>query len=380
MTRNHRGRRFRVGRLFGVPVRIHFSWLVLGAVLSACLAVIYSRSGIEVGVWGAFGLGLLTTTLFGVSVVSHELAHAATAKRHGREVSGISLEFAGGRTVLGDGPEAAGIEFRIALAGPVVTFVLLLVLLGLPASGWLPPAGALVAEHLALMNGLLLAFNLLPALPLDGGRLLRAALWKIWKAPGAASRAAIASGRALSLLLITLGVLGFFLGGTGEPQFLVGIWFLFVGIYLRRASGEVARQLWLGEALADLQAGHMLDYRVRAVQRNASIHEIEQHQEDFPEIPVVEEDRLLGSVTPENIRNHPENRRDAATAADLMQPGLLEQSLAPGAAALRAYALLSSGRRAVAIVEEGNLIGVVTMDALKRRLALRLSENDAEAS
>ncbi len=368
--------RLRVGRIFGIPIQVHVSWLILGGALAACLAVIYSRSGLGVGWAAAFGLGIVTTTCFAVSVVAHELAHAVVATRHGSEVPTISLEFAGGRTVVGDCPELAGVEFRIALAGPLVTFALLVALIWLMFADWLSPAGALIAEHLALMNGLLLAFNLIPALPLDGGRLLRASLWKIWNRPDAASRAAAASGQALSLLLIALGVLGLFAGSAGGAQVLVGVWFLFIGIHLRRVSREVVRRLWLGEALAGLEAGHVLDYRVRAVQRNAPIREIEEQLPEFPEIPVVDESRLLGSVRLEDVRRCPESRRGTVTAADLMSPEILCQTLAPGDAALRAFALLSSGSRAIAIVERGALIGVVTMEALIRRLTLRLAESE----
>ncbi len=374
MSASDSRREFQVGRVFGIPIRMHLSWLLFGGALAACLAVIHARSGAEVGWATAVGFGLVTAVCFAASVVAHELAHAVVAARNGREAPAIRLEFAGGRTEVGDGPESAGAEFRIALAGPLITLALLIALVGLMFADWLPPAGVRIAEHLALMNGLLLAFNLIPALPLDGGRLLRAMLWKIWDQPAAASRAAAASGRAFSLLLMALGALGLFAGG-GGARILVGVWFLLMGIHLRRVSREVTRHLWLGEALAGLEAGHVLDYRVRAVQQNAPVREIEEQQPEFPEIPVVDESRLLGSVRLEDVRSCPGSRRETATAADLMRPEILRRTLAPGDAALRAFALLSSGdARAVAIVDRDALVGVVTMEALNRRLALRLTE------
>ncbi len=366
--------RFRLGRAFGVPIDVHASWLLLGVVLAACLGAIYFRSGLGLGGAAAFGLGVVTASLFAVSVMAHELAHAVAAVRQGREVAGVSLEFAGGRTVLGEGPADAGEEFRIAVAGPLATGALLAALLWLRSIAGLPAAASLVAEHLALMNGLLLAFNLIPALPLDGGRLLRASLWKIWGRPAAASRAAAASGRAFALLLIGLGALGLLSGGAGGPQVVVGVWFVFLGVHLRRVSRQVIHQLWLGEALAGLEARHVLDYRIRAVQRGASLREVEDQEAEFPEIPVVDESRLVGSLRLEDVRRCPEDRRERTTAADVMKPEILRRTLRPGDAAVRACALLSAGLRAIAIVERGELVGVVTMGAVTRRLRLRLSE------
>lgn len=365
--------------LLSIPLRIHPSWLLLAGLLSASFAVIYTRGETPVGAAAAVGLGVLAALCLLASVIVHELAHAWAALRSGLAVSGINLKVFGGRTELAAEPERPGTEFRIAAAGPLATLAMGAVFL---AAGWpgatpLPPEAARVALHAALMNGLLLAVNLIPAIPFDGGRLLRAALWATWGKPAAATRAAAATGRSFGLLLVALGILAFLAGGSGAggpAQFVLGAWFVLAGLHLRRAAHEVTRHVWLAETLRGVTVGHLLDYRVHSVQRGASAETVAAMESEAPvaEIPVLDEARLVGAVRVEDLADRSSRPDwDELTAGQLMRPDILERTLSPGDAAIQVVAPLLEGRPAIAVLDEGRLVGVVTHDALTKRLALR---------
>ena len=353
------------------PIRVHSSWLLLATLLAGLFAVLHTRGNSGIGILPAVGIGVFTSLLLLLSVLGHELAHAAAAHRCGLKVSGITLKVLGGVTELGGDPANPAVELRIALAGPFVT---LLLTLGFFAAGqvFAPAPVVTVANNLALINGLLLVFNLIPSAPLDGGRILRAALWALWRRPAAATRAVAAAGRSFGLLMIGFGVLAV-LGGAdaGAAQLVSGVWFVLIGLHLRRTSREVTRQLWFTETLHGVTAAHLLDYRIPAVQRGVSGQDLASMESPHSEIPVLEEEQLIGSVRLEDLRRRPAAEWDRITAGNLMRTEIVEQTLHPEDAAIRAVPLLSDGRRSVAVLDAGQLVGIITLETLRKRLSLR---------
>jgi len=357
------------------PIRIHYSWVLTVSVVSALFAVLYFRGLPGVSAAGAAALGVVTSVLLLASVLVHELAHAAAAVRSGLKVSGITLRVFGGATELEGHPRGAAIELRIALAGPFMTLVLFVLFL---AAGQLltaaPDPVLAVTNNLALINGLLLAFNLIPAVPLDGGRILRAVLWAIWDRPLAATRAVAATGGAFGLLMVAFGILALF-GGSGAAggavRLVLGAWFVLIGLNLRRTSREVTRQVWLAQALEGVTAAHLLDYRILSVPRNASAMELLALETPHSEIPVLDEADLVGAVRLEDLRRRSSDELERLTAGDLMRTDILAATLAPEDAAIRAVNLLTGGRRSLAVLDAGRFVGVVTMETLRSRLSLR---------
>ncbi|MXW38252.1 MAG: CBS domain-containing protein [Acidobacteria bacterium] len=357
------------------PIRIHYSWVLTVSVVSALFAVLYFRGLPGVSAAGAAALGVVTSVLLLASVLVHELAHAAAAARSGLKVSGITLRVFGGATELEGHPRGAATELRIALAGPFMTLVLFVLFL---AAGQLltaaPEPIRAVTNNLALINGLLLAFNLIPAVPLDGGRILRAVLWAVWDRPLAATRAVAATGGAFGLLMVAFGILALF-GGSGAAggavRLVLGAWFVLIGLNLRRTSREVTRQVWLAQALEGVTAAHLLDYRILSVPRQASAMELLALETPHSEIPVLDEADLVGAVRLEDLRRRSSDELERLTAGDLMRTDILAATLAPGDAAIRAVNLLTGGRRSLAVLDAGRFVGVVTMDTLRSRLSLR---------
>ena len=357
------------------PIRIHYSWVLTVSVVSALFAVLYFRGLPGVSAAGAAALGVVTSVLLLASVLFHELAHAAAAGRSGLKVSGITLRVFGGATELEGHPRGAATELRIALAGPFATLVLFVLFFG---AGQLltaaPDPVVAVTNNLALINGLLLAFNLIPAVPLDGGRILRAVLWAVWDRPLAATRAVAATGGSFGLLMVAFGILALF-GGSGAAagavRLVLGAWFVLIGLNLRRTSREVTRQVWLAQALEGVTAAHLLDYRILSVPRNASATELLALETPHSEIPVLDEADLVGAVRLEDLRRRSSDELERLTAGDLMRTDILATTLAPEDAAIRAVNLLTGGRRSLAVLDAGRFVGVVTMETLRSRLSLR---------
>lgn len=357
------------------PIRIHYSWVLTISVVSALFAVLYFRGLPGVSAAGAAALGVVTSVLLLASVLIHELAHAAAAARSGLKVSGITLRVFGGATELEGHPRGAAAELRIALAGPFATLVLFSLFLGVGQISTAAPAPVLaVANNLALINGLLLAFNLIPAVPLDGGRILRATLWAVWDRPLAATRAVAATGAAFGLLMVAFGILALF-GGSGAAggavRLVLGFWFVLIGLNLRRTSREVTRQVWLAQALEGVTAAHLLDYRILSVPRDASATELLALETPHSEIPVLDEADLVGAVRLEDLRRRSSDELERLTAGDLMRTEILATTLAPEDAAIRAVNLLVGGQRSLAVLDAGRFVGVVTMETLRSRLSLR---------
>ncbi len=357
------------------PIRIHYSWVLTVSVVSALFAVLYFRGLPGVSAAGAAALGVVTSVLLLASVLMHELAHAAAAARSGLKVSGITLRVFGGATELEGHPRGAATELRIALAGPLMTLVLFVLFLTAGQLLTAAPAPVVaVTNNLALINGLLLAFNLIPAVPLDGGRILRAVLWAVWDRPLAATRAVAATGGAFGLLMVAFGILALF-GGSGAAagavRLVLGAWFVLIGLNLRRTSREVTRQVWLAQALEGVTAAHLLDYRILSVPRNASATELLALETPHSEIPVLDEADLVGAVRLEDLRRRSSDELERLTAGDLMRTDILAATLAPEDAAIRAVNLLTGGRRSLAVLDAGRFVGVVTMETLRSRLSLR---------
>jgi Zn-dependent protease len=227
----------RLGRIAGVEVRVNWSSGVTASLIALGLAegvFPAAAGGLSTGTY--YAMGVATAVLFFASLLLHELGHALQARREGIPTRAITLWMLGG-VAQSDAPFGhPGTEARVALAGPAVSAVLGVALVAIGNLSGISPAPAAVLEWLGWTNLLLLAFNLLPALPLDGGRVLRAALWRRSGSQVRATRAAVRVSRRLSAGLIVLGVLGFFLGAGFS-----GLWLAFIGWFLLSAAAAELR-------------------------------------------------------------------------------------------------------------------------------------------
>jgi Zn-dependent protease len=232
------GRSYRIGRIAGIPVGISPLWLVIVVLFTVALGAGYFPEevhGISPAV--SYALGLASVLLLFVSILAHEFGHALVARRRGIEVQEIDLWLLGGVSRMRGEAHAPGDELRFALAGPAVTAVLAACFgaLALLLGSSMPPVVRALIDYQALVNCLLLGFNLMPAFPLDGGRVLRSLLWRRSGDIGRSTATAASVGRGFGYLLIGLGGLEFL---SGVPE---GLWLALIGFFIvSAASAEQA--------------------------------------------------------------------------------------------------------------------------------------------
>jgi Zn-dependent protease len=221
-----------VGRAWGIPIYIHVSWFVIFILLAWSMAVgILPQAHYELSITALWLLGTVTSLLFAISVLLHELGHGYVALRNSIPVKNVTLFVFGGLAQISQEPPTAGVEFAIAIAGPLVSLALGL---GFGAVWLLAPNLTYLAapsEWLARINLSLLAFNMIPAFPLDGGRVLRAILWHFSKSQTSATRTTAITGE-----VIAFGLFGAGLHAIASGNLYNGLWLAFMGWFLQSAS------------------------------------------------------------------------------------------------------------------------------------------------
>jgi Zn-dependent protease/CBS domain-containing protein len=368
MTR-HRST-FRVGRLAGVPIGVQPLWLLVVALMTYMLGHDYFRTedpGLDQGV--AYLLGLVSVlTLFG-GVLLHELGHAVVARRRGVEVEEIDLWLLGGVARLRGEPEHAEDELRFALAGPAVTAVLLAVAGGLRAAlgGVLPEWGRALLDYQVYVNAMILAFNLLPAFPLDGGRVARALAWRRSGDREAATNRAAALGRAFGFGFVLLGVLAF---AGGAPA---GLWLALIGTFLVVAGAAEAQHVHVDEALTGILAGDLMSAPPVALRADGTLEDaiadgFGVHL--FGGFPVVDDaGHVVGVITLEDVRMVPAGQRTwtATGAVATRDAELLTAAETPVTELLMRPAFGRVGR-AVVVDEAGRPLGLISATDIQRCL------------
>ncbi|MDE3070246.1 MAG: site-2 protease family protein [Acidobacteriota bacterium] len=251
------GSSFRVGRIAGIPIGVSPWWLVIVAFFTWTLGANYFPEAVHgIAPAAAYGLGLASVLLLFAGLLLHELGHAIVARHHGVEVEEIDLWLLGGVSKLHGDAHEPGSELRYALAGPAVSALITaffgVLMAALPAST--PRSVEALVEYQVLINGLILGFNLMPAFPLDGGRVLRALLWRRTGSMQRATVTAARVGRTFGYVLAGLGVLLLF-----GPASYSGLWLVFIGLFIATAAGQQAmgaelRAAFSGRTAADLMS------------------------------------------------------------------------------------------------------------------------------
>ncbi len=224
----------RLGRVLGVRVSLHASWFVILALVALGSSRAYGEANAGLPVATVITMGIVTALLFFGCLLAHELGHALLARRLGVPVRGITLFLLGGVSEIGEEIEGPGEEFAIALAGPAVSAALTGAFALVALAAEFTPVES-VAASVALANGFLTIFNLIPGLPLDGGRLLRAGLWKAMGDRRRATRIGVAGGRLLALALLAVGVWALSRGSSA------GVWYLLMAFFLDQAARSAGR-------------------------------------------------------------------------------------------------------------------------------------------
>lgn len=369
------GRPVTLFRIFGFEVKADWSWLILGTLVVWSLARGLFPGWIKgldpaaywlMGVAGAAGLFL--------SIVFHELCHSLVARRYGIDMRGITLFLFGGVSEMGDEPPSPKAEFFMALAGPVSSVVLAAVLFAagffLRGAGPSTPVSG-VFRYLGLLNFVLAGFNLLPAFPLDGGRVLRAVLWGTWNDLRRATRLASSVGLGAGAVLMGLGALQFLMG-----QVVGGLWTLIIGVFVRGAARSSYRQILFRQALEGVPVKKLMTAEPVTVSPATSIRQlVEDYVYKFQHkmYPVVESGRLVGCVTLDQVKGIAREDWPSRDVGGLARDCSADNTVGPDEDVLKALALMQrTGRSRLLVAESGKLDGVIALKDIMGYIALKL--------
>ena len=282
-----------LGRIAGIRISINWSWLIVFTLIVWTLAsAVFPSEDPHLSRRTYLAMAVVAAVVFFASLLLHEFGHAALARREGMEIDGITLWLFGGVARFKGMFPSAGAELRIALAGPLVSALLGGTFVGVAAAGGLGTAVDGVAAWLGYINLILLAFNMLPALPLDGGRVLRALLWRARGDFSSATRIAADVGRGFGYLLVGLGVFLFIVQGVWS-----GVWLAFVGWFLLQAAAAEGRYGLIRDALGGLRVRDLMVRNPVSVAADESVAEFMDgvaRTHRFTTYPVVGGGRVLG--------------------------------------------------------------------------------------
>ena len=357
-------------RVLGIPVFVHFSWFIIFGLIAWTLATGYFPQRYpNLPVTSYWAKGLLASLLFFVSILLHELGHSVVALKSGIAIRSITLFIFGGVARLERDPPDGRTELRMAAAGPAVSVALAGLFLG---AGWLArPGGTVwaVTRYLALINVVVAAFNLVPAFPLDGGRLLRGVLWtSMGKAR--ATRVAARAGTLFAYFLMASGVISM-LRGAGVS----GMWYVLIGWFLKDAAAGAYQSARVDEALRGVTAGDAMLKDVATLPAEISLSEAaHEHflRTGYGAYPVVRGDAPVGLLSRRDILKVPAEERERTSVQAAMTPLGDSIVVPPEAPLIRAMAKMAeTGLGRVLVVDGGRLAGLLTMGAVLRHVRVR---------
>ncbi|HEY6933851.1 MAG TPA: site-2 protease family protein [Marmoricola sp.] len=365
-------------RVRGVPVIVGASWLlILGLVFWSLGYSVFPGSYPHLSTAAHLAMAAVGTVLFFGSVLAHELSHTLVTLREGVHVREIRLWLFGGVSAADEPLPRPGSEFRVVAAGPATTAVLGAAFLALAVLGrqlGLSGAWTGVPDYLARLNGLLLVFNLVPALPLDGGRLLHALLW--WRSGDqqAATVYAGAAGRAFAFVLIAVGAVAMLTGNSFG-----GLWFVVIGWFLLQSVRQEVLGARATHVMGDLRVAQLMSPAPTALDPQMTIEDLAEvlgRGNGHPVYPVVSDGRLAGALVVRDAGAIPPTERRARAVASVMRTGEAVPVVTADAPASSVVTLLRKepGRALVTDrAEGGSVIGVLAPSDLEQRLPLERS-------
>jgi len=381
------GNSIQLGRIFGIRIGVDISWFFVLFLfiwsLSGWYQDLFPRDDTK-----AFSLAVVSTLLFFLSILLHELGHAVVAIRNGIPILGIDLWMFGGVAKLGRDTDSPGVEFRVAAAGPLVTLVIAAICFG--AGSMLSSSDTLlegsrfqtadlsgtvaVLGYLTTVNVFVLAFNLIPGFPLDGGRIARAVAWKLTGDRNRATRFAARLGRLAGWGMVAFG--GMILLDLFSWDPFTGIWLIFIGFFLASAARSAEAEAEFSDRIDHLRVSDVMDAEPVAIPERLPLDRAEGEfflRYGWPWFPVVDETgHLVGVVSHEAVSSVPETARGGRPIASVMARddggGGLRAGLEDPLEALLSHESLGRLGAVMAVDGDGVLRGIVTVDAVRRAL------------
>ncbi|MFO7947785.1 MAG: site-2 protease family protein [Armatimonadota bacterium] len=375
---------WRIGSIGGISVEINYTWLIIFGLFFVSLSTSwFPEAHPDVAATWHWVAGFAATILLFASVLAHELSHSFVAQGSGMGVSRITLFVFGGVAQMESEPEEPGSELRMAIAGPVMSFILAALFGGLwYLAGRDLGLGGEVLKYLGIANGFLGLFNLVPAFPLDGGRVLRSIIWNATNNLEHATRIASTVGQVFGFALMGFGFWTLLAGGT-----VAGLWYLALGWLLTHAAQSSYRRVQIQKSLGDIPVSAVMSSPVQTIPGSITL---QQAVDDYfmkhrhGAFPVVDsEGRPEGLLELSDVKDYPPQERTQVTVKEAMEPikdG--EMTVHPGDDAADAmFQMAGSGRgRLLAIDEAGNLKGILSQRDIMKLVQIRAGLGGQDAA
>ena len=366
----------KLGRIFGIAIGLHYSWIIIALLVTLSLRSQFAEVHPDWSNATTWTTAIITGLLFFVSILLHELSHAAVAKLRGLPVRAITLFALGGVAQIEKDAADAKTEFWMGIMGPIASVVigvvclLLSYLLGWNLAG--EPNGPMAAMFmwLGVINIALAIFNMIPGFPLDGGRVLRAIIWWITGDANRSTRIASVVGQFVAFGFIMIGILRFFSGaGFG------GLWLAFIGWFLLDAARASGAQIQIAERLNGVRVGDVMTREFPVVDGNSNL-ETFVHDHLLPSghrcFVVLEQGRPAGIITPHEVKTIARARWPYTTVGDVMRSLESLSTVGPERPVTEALELM--GREdvnQVPVVQRGTLAGIISRGHITRLLQTR---------
>jgi Zn-dependent protease len=359
-------------QVFGTTIDINLGWALVALLIATSLA-----SGVfptlyhgmpPVSYWA---MAVLVVVGLGASIILHELAHTLVGRALGVPIHHITLFALGGVSQLEQEPKTARAELFMALAGPGLS--ILLGLLFALVAGALNGAANVAAlrdafGYLATLNLFLAAFNLMPAFPMDGGRVLRSAIWMISRRLDRATSIATFIGQGFGMLLIALGVVSA-IGG----QIVGGLWWILIGLFIHFAATSSRNQVYAQQVLHGVNVAALMTPHLDVAPADITVADFVEHElfaAPHRTYPVTRGPEWIGTVSPEDLLRIPRGQWSTTALSDICKPLSESSTVAVWEDAWTAYEHLLQGEDPVFVLDGDRLAGVLTLKNIRERLRL----------
>lgn len=359
---------WKIGTIMGIPIRVHVSWFIIFGLITWSLSTFYfPQAAPDLPAASYWIKGVLAAFLLFASVGFHELAHSVVAQRYRISIESITLFIFGGVAQMKGEPPNPKAEFRIAIAGPLSSLVLSVVFLFLSMNA----AGGIKAlfSYLARINLVIGVFNLIPGFPMDGGRVLRSAIWKRKKNFYYATQKASRLGQRIALFFIFFGIFSIF---TRMPG---GLWLLLIGWFLYTAAQASYQQSTLQESLSGVKVKDIMVTDIVTLSSSTTIDEAVNAyflKYGYGGFPVLRGGDFLGIITLKEVKAVPRADWSRVTVGAVFTTHERKWEVSPDADAMRALEIMireDKGR--LVIIENGRLSGLITRNGIARYVQIK---------
>lgn len=353
---------WKIAAIMGIPIRVHFSWLIIFGLITWSLSTVYFPEAAPKLPQSSYWLaGAVAALLLFVSVAFHELSHSFVAMRYRLSIASITLFIFGGVAQMKGEPPNPKAELRIAVAGPMSSFFLAFLFFIIYNLTGDPVMRALFS-YIAQLNFILGAFNLIPGFPMDGGRVMRAFLWKKTNDFFYATRRASGYGQKIALFFIIFGLISIFAGFPGA------LWLMFIGWFLYTAAHASQQQASLQENLSGVKVRDIMVRDIVTISSRISIQSAVNDyflKHGYGGFPVMDDGTFLGFITLKDIKNVPKEGWHDKNVSEIVIPHDKKWEVSENDSAMKALELMiNEDKSRLVVTERGKIIGLITRNGI----------------